>query len=338
MLADEPYRPAGGRLALADDEGGEYDAAKGTTMRELLRVRRRRSRFGGTDRPKYTPPAAAPHMSRGMFDSGVAGRGSSEAPWSDAVATSHAAETSHAGGHTSLDASPHTPPHAPPHAPGAVNRAEERRDDEALMDEFARRVKRAPGEKRQTPFGTYATVHGTWPHDEFGTRPDAGEQGALLAVDGDDAPLSSVGATVDDSPAAPAVIAQRLHGTRGENTAAAARPQPLRAPRDDGEGLRFRGETRASAARARGRTPPPGYANQPDANLEPIEREPCSRISSCRILRPAAILYPSHPPRLHRTPHARCRGYRAAARPVTAPHAAGAQRIVRPAPLPPDRR
>ena len=46
------------RLALSAREGqAEYNAHKGSTMRELLRARRRASRFGGPDRRSYSPHA-----------------------------------------------------------------------------------------------------------------------------------------------------------------------------------------------------------------------------------------------------------------------------------------
>ena len=55
---DGAYGPSVGRFALRPDEDSStYNAAKGSTMRELLRVRRRASRFGGPDRETGSPHA-----------------------------------------------------------------------------------------------------------------------------------------------------------------------------------------------------------------------------------------------------------------------------------------
>ena len=52
-----PHHPSAGRLALGADEGGEDGEQGGSTMTELLRARRRASRFGGSPRRSRSPHA-----------------------------------------------------------------------------------------------------------------------------------------------------------------------------------------------------------------------------------------------------------------------------------------
>ena len=214
------------------------ESAHGVSMSELLRVKRRISRFGGAERPKYTPPYAKPHFSRdALRDARAAGRGASETVWSEQSALGKPVAE---------------------HAWTAVD------EDETIMAELSRRSSRAPGEKKQDWSGKMVPVVGTWPHDEYGTRPDAGEHAALLPVD-DDADASSVGATVVSASA----DATREDGGKSAQVAAGL---AAIGNRDDGDFMRFASGTQASAAKARGRKPPPGYTEQPDAILDPIER------------------------------------------------------------------
>ena len=210
-LDDEAYNPTGNRHALKANEG-TGDPAMGSTMNELLRARRRASRFGGPARPSRHATAVS----------------SAPAPVMQDLAA--------------LDSAVDDIDEVAQLFPGA--------DERALVSELTRRMNKAPGERKQTPKGSYAPVAGTWPHDEFGTRP----ANALTAEQ------SEAEAAARRNPSSAGAITS-VGDDRGRG----------RWLRDDGEHLRHRNATEATAAKASRKKQPAGY-NETDKHLEPVER------------------------------------------------------------------
>ena len=137
---DDTYHPSVGRHALTgEEEVGKYDARRGSTMRELLRVRRRASRFGGADRQSGSPHAQR-HFGIDKVP-GLYGRPGDGSPSRGGVGAS---------------------------SPG-------RQGDEALLRELMRRSKQAP---EDAAAAQGARAAGAWPLDPGYTRPTTDGRGA----------------------------------------------------------------------------------------------------------------------------------------------------------------